>query len=86
MSPVLSKALQIINKIGHILWIFISHLYFEIHLIVVRKPLKKANTLELNHPNSDAVRFEKEFLFEIIKLQYLQYWTLVLFDGYELLE
>lgn len=85
MSPVVSKPLQIINKIYHILSIFISPLYFEIYLIVVRKPLKKANTLELNLPNSDAVRFEKEFLFEIIELQYLQYWTLVLFDGYELL-
>lgn len=86
MSPVLSKPLQIISKICHILSIFISHLYLEIYLIFVRKPLKKANTLELNHPNSDAVRFEKEFLFEIIKLHYLQYRTLVLFDGYELLE
>lgn len=73
MSPVLSKPLQIINKIYYILSIFISHLYFEIYLIVLRKSLKKANTLELNLPNSDAVRFEKEFLFEIMKLQYLQY-------------
>lgn len=73
MPHVLSNPLQIINKICHILSIFNSHLYFEIYLIVVKKPLKKANTLELNYPNSDAVRFEKEFLFEIIKIQYLQY-------------